>query len=86
MRSGSERNAPIDTVTTNQNQWQRFGNAAVMAGSHEKYERKEEKGSHAMMDKMDEVGESLNSLLKCSFIKYVGLTCTFVNRTYLSNG
>ncbi len=43
MWSGSKRNTPIDTVRTNQNQWQGLGNDAVMAAGHEKYERKGKK-------------------------------------------
>lgn len=75
MWSGSKRNTPIDTVRTNQNQWQGLGNDAVMAAGHEKYERKgEKKQSHVMAKEMDELEESLNSLLKCSFIKHVQQT------------
>lgn len=87
IRSGSKRNTPIDTVRTNQNQWQGLGNDVVMAAGHEKYETAgEKKWSHALAEETDEAGESLNSWLKCSFIKHVRLTRAFVNRTYLSNG
>lgn len=85
MRSGPKRNAPIDTVRTNQNQWQWRSNGR-WPWKIWKEENKKKKRSHAMAEETDEAGESLNSLLKCSFIKHVRLTCALVNRTYLSNG
>lgn len=48
MRSGSKWNTPIDTVRTNQNQWQGLGKDTVMAAGHEKYERNGKKQPHVM--------------------------------------
>lgn len=86
MRSGSKRNTPIDTVRTNQNQWQGLGNDAVMAAGHEKYERKGEKKTITCNGERDRwIRVEFKQLVEMQFYKARSAD-TFVNGTYLSNG